>query len=180
MSLTLNASTGQVIISRGDDGIIRYTVKNSSGVAYDVSANSFAFTVKTSIDDAIGDAKFQLTNPAASGIDLTSAASGIVDVKVRDTDTSALAGAYQYDLQMTESGLIYTLAQGMFVVRKDVTTPGVAGTSSALVAFPGGFYVGSGGFYLLDVVTGLYSGFRLESGVLVQSSTQSATVPFTY
>jgi len=180
MSLTLNASTGQIIISRGDDGIIRYTVKNSSGVAYDVSANSFAFTVKSSIDDAIGDAAFQLTNPAASGIDLTSAASGIVDVNIADTNTSGLAGAYQYDLQMTEGGKIYTIAQGMFVVRKDVTTPGVAGTSSALVAFPGGLYMGTPGFYMLDTVTGLYSGFRLTSGILEQSASQSSSVPFTF
>jgi len=174
MSLTLNANTGQVIISRGDNGILRYTVLNSSGAVYDVSSNSFAFTVKDSLDDAIGDAMFQLTNPAASGIDLTSAASGIVDVVLDDTNTSGLAGNYHYDLQMTESGKVYTIGQGVFVVRKDVTTPGTAGT------YTGGLAVFLTGFYMLDSVTGLYSKFQLTNEVFEQSPTQSATIPFTF
>lgn len=175
MSLTLNANTGQIIISRGDDGIIRYTVRNSSGAVYDVSANSFAFTVKQSIDDNISDAKFQKTNPAASGIDLTLAATGIVDVNIADTDTQALAGNYVYDLQMIESGKYYTLAQGAFLVKKDVTTPGTPSTPGTGVVF-----LIAGDFYMLDATTGLYSGFRLDNGSFQQSATQSATIPFSF
>lgn len=179
--LTVNADTGRVEIARGDDQTIRFTVTDSTGAVVNITAGSFAFTVKESIDDAIGSAMFQKTSPAGSGIDLTNGASGIADVSIVPADTSTLAGAYVWDLQMTLSGLVRTLAGGVFFVRKDVTTVGTAPTSSsALVSFPGGFYVGSGGFYLLDLTTGLYSGFRLNNGMLEQSAAQSATIPFSY
>lgn len=180
MSLTLNANTGQMIISRGDDGLIRYTVFNSSGVAYDVSANSFAFTVKRSIDDVIASAVFQKTNPAANGIDLTLAASGIVDVNIADTDTEALAGNYQYDLQMTEGGKVYTIAQGQFVVKKDVTTVGTAGQPSfGVILFPGGaFAIGSdGALYFKDQTTGLWWTMYFDNGAEVTDG-PSASIPF--
>jgi hypothetical protein len=121
MSLTVNQNTHTIMASRGDDHKIRFTVKNSSGVAYDVSANTFKFTVKASLDDAIGSAKFQRTSPAGSGIDLTSAATGIVDVNLVPANTSALGGIYYYDLEMTEGGKVYTVRQGLFIVPKDVT-----------------------------------------------------------
>ena len=119
--LTVDANTYKITASRGDDHKIRFTVKNSSGVVYDVSANTFKFTVKASLDDAIGAAKFQRTSPVGSGIDLTLAATGIVDVLIVPTNTSGLAGEYHYDLEMTESGKVYTLRQGVFTVSKDVT-----------------------------------------------------------
>lgn len=122
--LTVDANNYTITASRADDHRIRFTVKNSAGAAYNVSANTFKFTVKASLDDAIGDAKFQKSSPAGSGIDLTSAASGIVDVNLLPADTSALSGTYYYDLEMTESGKVYTLRQGKFLVLKDVTTPG--------------------------------------------------------
>jgi hypothetical protein len=179
--LTVNADTGLVTIARGDDQTIRFTVTDSTGAVVNITAGGFAFTVKQSIDDAIGSALFQKTSPAGSGIDLTSGASGIADVNIVPADTSAMAGNYVWDLQMTLSSKVRTLAGGVFMVRKDVTTVGTAPTSSsALVSMPGGFYLGSGGFYLLDTVTGLYSGFRLTNGIFEQSAAQSATVPFTY
>ena len=46
MSLTVNAETNRIVITRGDDQTIRFTVKNSAGVAYDVSSNSFKFTLR--------------------------------------------------------------------------------------------------------------------------------------
>lgn len=124
MSLTIDANNYRITATRSDDHKIRFTVKNSSGVAYDVSANTFKFTCKASLDDAITSAKFQKTSPAASGIDLTSAASGIVDVNLVPADTANLAGIYYYDLEMTESGKVYTLRQGILSIAKDVSTIG--------------------------------------------------------
>jgi hypothetical protein len=123
MSLSVNVNTLEIVASRGDDHKVRFTVKNAAGVAYDVSANTFTFTVKASLDDAIGAAKFQRASPAGSGIDLTNAASGIVDVNILPANTGGLAGNYFYDLQMVESGLTYTIAQGRFRVSKEVTAP---------------------------------------------------------
>lgn len=136
--LTVDANNFRIDASRGDDHKIRFTVKNSAGVAYDVSLNDFKFTVKQSLDDAIADAKFQKLSPAANGIDLTSAATGIVDVNLVPADTSALAGQYFYDFEMTESGKTYTLRAGLFYVKKDVSTPGSVPAAAAPGAtFPG-------------------------------------------
>ncbi len=121
--LTVARDTYRIVASRGDDHKIRFTVYNSSGVAYDVSLNTFKFTVKESLDDAAAAQKFQRVSPAGSGIDLTLAATGIVDVNLVPSNTSSLAGSYHYDLEMTEGGKVYTLQQGIFHVAKDVTTP---------------------------------------------------------
>lgn len=138
MSLSVDLNNFRIDASRADDHKIRFTVKNSSGVVYDVSANSFKFTVKASLDDAIADAKFQKLSPAANGIDLTAAATGIVDVNLVPADTSALAGVYYYDLEMTEVGKVYTLRQGILYIKKEVTTPGSVPAAAAVgVTFPG-------------------------------------------
>jgi hypothetical protein len=181
MSLSVNVNTHHIEVSRGDDAGISYTVENSSGVAYDVSANSFAFTVKQYLDDSIGSAKFQKQSPAANGIDLTAAAAGTVVVNIASTDTPALAGPYVYDLEMTQGGKVYTIDQGIFFVKKDVTTPGVAGQpTGAIQNFPTNILSIGGVFYLRDVTTNLWWGFRVNSGSLEMSSSGSVSIPFTF
>lgn len=178
--LTVNEDSGEVVIARGDDQTIRFTVRDFSGALVNCSAGTFKFTVKESIDDDIADALFQLQSPAANGIDLTSAASGIVDVNIRAADTASLAGMKWWDLQMTLSSNVRTLAGGVFRVAKNVSTVGVAGSASSPVApFPGHVSIDRE-LYLLDTITGLYSGFRVENGELKQSVAQSATVPFVW
>ena len=153
--LTINANNYAVTITRADDQTIRFTVTDSAGAVVDVSSGTFKFTVKQSLDDAIGDAKFQKTSPAGSGIDLTNGATGIVDVLLVPVDTSTLEGLYYYDLEMTLSSKVRTLRTGLFMVRKDVSTPGAAPTSSGVVvAFPDGLEVTA--IYLKDTATGRY------------------------
>src|SRR5262245_46184230 len=124
--LTVDPNNYRIDVSRGDDAKVRFTVRNSSGAIYDVSANSFKFTVKESLDDAITSAKFQLTNPEGNGIDMANAGNWIFDVNMTPTSLGLLAGYYHYDLEMTEGGKVYTLRQGVMFVRKDVTTTGSA------------------------------------------------------
>ena len=119
--ISTNPNTGEVIIDRGDDQTIRFTVTDVAGAVKDVSAGTFTFTVKASFDDAIGAALFQRTSPAGNGIDLTLAATGIVDVNLVAANTTSLAGRYVYDLQMVLAGNTRTLRTGAFIVRKEVT-----------------------------------------------------------
>lgn len=182
MSLTIDAQTFRITASRGDDHKIRFTVRNSSGVVYDVSANTFKFTVKEKIDDIIADAMFQKQDPAVNGIDLTGAAGGIVDVNLVPADTATLAGRYYYDLEMTESGKVYTLLQGVFEVKKDVSTSGSAPSpASVLVPFPGDIQVMGGSIYLKDTGVGVDAGkywkIRIIDGEL-DFSGPSSVVPF--
>jgi len=139
MSVEVNENTDEIIFTRGDDQTITFTVTQSTGAVQDITGWTFAFTVKASIDDNIVDAEFQKTT-GGGGIALTTPASGILDVTIDAGDTQALAGSYVYDLQGTDgSGNIRTVAQSRFIVRKNVTTPGAAGSPSAPnPAFPGG------------------------------------------
>lgn len=178
--LTCNANTGEIVIARGDKQTIRFPVVDYTGAALNVSAASFKFTVKNSIDDDISAALFQLQNPEANGIKMDLAASGIVDVIVPASYTQAYSGAKVYDLQMTLTGAVQTVSGGVFRIAKQVSTPGTAGTPGAvLVPFPGSVSI-DGELYLKDTITGLYSGFRVENGELKQSVAQSATLPFTW
>lgn len=175
MGLTVNNNTGRITISRGDDQTIRFTVKNSAGVAYDVSSNSFKFTVKQYIDDLIGAAKFQKTS--GDGIDLTDAATGIVDVNVADTDTSALAGPYVWDLEMVENTEIKTLAQGVFIVTKDVSTPGAAGSPTPAIEDFTDISI-SQNFYLYQTSNSTWYKFAMSSGTLTIVDAQAGPPPF--
>ena len=123
--LSFSSTTQEIQTTRGDAEILRVTVKNSSGVVYDVSANVFKFTVKADWDDSLASKLFQLSNPAASGIDLTLAATGIVDIKfgVASAALLTMAGRYIYDLEMTDTVVPHTLLRGSFTVQKDVSTP---------------------------------------------------------
>jgi hypothetical protein len=180
--LLIDSNTYRIDASRGDDHKIRFTVKNSSGMAYDVSANTFKFTVKLGLDDAIANAKFQKQDPAGNGIDLTNATVGIVDVNLVPADTGTLSGPYYYDFEMTESAKIYTLRQGMFFVKKDVSTSGTPPTAgSVLTPFPGDIQVQGGQIYIKDTGTGANAGkywkLVVQDGVFdVQGP--SVTVPF--
>lgn len=178
--LTVNANTGEIEIARGDDQTIRFTVTDSAGVALNVAAGTFKFTVKDSVDDDIADALFQKQDPAGNGIDLTSAASGIVDVNIDAADTVNYAGNKVWDLQMTLAGKVRTLNGGVFRIRKEVSTPGTSGQpSTSIVPFPGSIAI-DGVLYMLDATTGLYGAFRLNDSNWEQSATQSASIPFTF
>ena len=174
IGLTVALNTYDITIIRGDDQVVRFTVTKSDGTAQDVTGWSFKFTVKDSIDDAIGDAKFQKTT-GGGGIALTTPLSGIVDVTLASADTAALAGPYTYDLEGQDgTGARKTVRLARFTVRKDVSTPGGAGTPSGIVFFIDGV------FYIKDATTGLYGAFRLNNTFWEQSPNQSATIPFTF
>jgi hypothetical protein len=175
--LTVNAQTYQITIDRADDQTIRFTVTDSAGAALDVSAGTFKLTVKASLDDAIGSAAFQKTSPAANGIDLTLAATGIVDVNIVPADTDDLAGLYHYDLEMTLSSKVRTLRRGIFFVSKDVSTPGSGPASSSVTEDYGAAGLASEVVYLKDATTGLYWKMYMTGGDLTFDGPE-ASFPF--
>jgi hypothetical protein len=177
MSLTVNTNTYAIDATRGDDHLIRFTVRNAGGSVYNVSANSFKFTVKSSLDDVIADAKFQKLSPVGNGIDLGSAASGLVDVLLVPADTAALAGPYYYDLEMTESGKVYTLRQAILTILKDVTTAGTVPTPAIVgSAFPG--YVSIVGALYLYGLDLLWHKFQVDAnGIWGETAIPQAGAP---
>lgn len=115
--LTLNAQTQEITIDQGDDQTVRFTITDEDGAVIDASAGTFKFTVKQFYDDT--SAQFQITD--SDDIDISQAASGIVDVAIQPADTATLAGRYVYDLEMTLASKVRTLRRGRFFVRKDVS-----------------------------------------------------------
>lgn len=180
IGLTVDPNTYDITILRGDDQIVRFTVTTSTGAAQDVTGWSFKFTVKSSLDDAIGSANFQKTT-GGFGIALTTPSGGIVDVTLAATDTQTLGGSYYYDLEGTDgSGLAHTVRLARFNVRKDVTTPGSAGQPAGILqGFATGILYVNGYWFVLDIATNQYGAIRLNGGFLDISTNQSATIPFT-
>jgi len=176
--LTVNPNTHLVRIDRGDDQPIRVTVTDAAGAIVNVSAGTFKFTVKASLEDAVF--VLQKSSPAGSGIDLALAASGVVDVLLVPSDTLSLAGVYVWDLEMVLASKTRTLAKGIFVVEKEVTTPGTIPPPAVVPInyLITGFLALDGALYLLgDEVPKLYHKFLVVGGVLTDAGTGSS-VPF--
>lgn len=177
IGLTVDPNTYDITILRGDDQIVRFTVTTSTGAAQDVTGWSFKFTVKSSLDDAIGSALFQKTT-GGGGIALTTPSSGIVDVTISASDTAAMGGRYFYDLQGTDTGgLIKTVRLALFLVRKDVTNSGTAGQATApSTAFPGWVSI-NGALYLYDSGALAWMKLYALNGDMKWDG-PSATIPF--
>lgn len=171
IGLTVDPNTYDITILRGDDQVVRFTVTTSTGAAQDVTGWSFKFTVKSSLDDAIGSALFQKTT-GGGGIALTTPTSGIVDVTISAADTAAMGGGYFYDLQGTDTGgLIKTVRLARFIVAKNVST-GVGSNPAA----PGVITIGNY-LYQKDVITGLWWKRWFSNGNSMEDG-PSATIPF--
>lgn len=121
--LTVNAQTKEIWITRGTDERVKFTIRDSTGALLDVSAGTFKLTVRQAYDGTI---IMQLASPAANGIDLTDAATGVVVATLPRTITANMGGRYVYDLQMTLAGAVHIPALGSLVVPKDVTGTGAA------------------------------------------------------
>ena len=154
-----NATTKKTVVYQGKRWAVRYVV-SQAGVAINVSAWTFRYTVKKFIDDPIGAAKFQKSN--GSGIVMTQAASGIVDVVGAAADTALLVASHVFDFEGQAPGLDpEPLDLGEFFVAKPVTTPGVAGSPTLpVINFPGGVWI-QGFFYVTDTADGFNTKWRV-------------------
>lgn len=114
--------TGQDIgIYRGDTAAIAFALGR------DITGATLAFTVKRRHSDAQGAALITKTTAEVSEIEITDAEAGEFDVKLAAGDTSGLlpdgrAVTFVYDVEMTLSGVVETVAAGDFLVAPDVTT----------------------------------------------------------
>jgi hypothetical protein len=123
--LTIDPIDYSVEIDRGDDQEMEIPIVDSDGNPINVTGASFRLTVKSSLDDAIGAAIFQLTNPIGNGLDVAAAATGIIVAYFPHLYLEPLAGEYVYDFEMTLNGKVRTIVRAArFFVHKDVTTPG--------------------------------------------------------
>jgi len=112
------ATDTSIKMFKRDTENIVVTVKDSDGVAIDITGYTFWLTIKTLEAQADSDAVLQKeitthTNPTGgiTTFPITSAESGAIEV-----------GDYQYDIQMKSAANdISTLVRGTFIIEQDIT-----------------------------------------------------------
>ncbi len=92
---------------KGEDQVLEFTVLDSSDVAVDITGWAMTWTFAT----AAGVSSF--TKTVGSGITITDAASGVLQVQIDAADTASLAkGPYHHSLERSDSGAVAVLSYG--------------------------------------------------------------------
>jgi hypothetical protein len=165
---TIDPIENDIEAERGDDAQIEFPIVDADGNVLNVTGASWRFTVKSTLDDAIGAAIFQLTQPAVNGIDDTDAATGIIVVTLPHLYLETMAGEYVYDLEMTLGGKVTTFTRNArLFVPKDVSTPGsVTNPSLPGQTLPGWLALDGGQLGLKDRVTGMWWRLQIDNGAI--------------
>lgn len=109
-----------ITIRRGDTEVLEVTVLDDDDAPVPIAAATFAFTVKRSRKDP--DDRAVITLTTGTGIVATDAPAGKLEVTISAAQSGALTpGRYDYDLQMTDSGIVTTIVDGTMLVEGDVT-----------------------------------------------------------
>ena len=167
---SIDPVNGDLEMDRGDFVDPKLTITDAAGNALNVTGATFRLTVKSSLDDALASALFQIATP--SGFDVTAAASGIVVPLILESYTQGLAGDYVYDVEMVLSGQTTTLVRAaLFRVLKDVGDVGVAPAAPVV-----GYEV-LNALYFKDTATGQYYKKTVLNGEEILSG-PSPSYPF--
>jgi hypothetical protein len=103
---------------RGDDLTVAYTVYDEAGAAKVITGASIAAKFR----DSRGVAKITKTSASETQIKLTTPASGKFELYFVPADTTGLKpGIYAYDIEITLSGKIATVASGNLILLADQT-----------------------------------------------------------
>ena len=116
-TLNLCAYSIDICVTRGDTVAWTFAVKDSAGVAVDITGSSFLLTVDPSDEPANSDNNlFQLTGT------ITDAPNGIVQFEMTTGQADQTPNVYFFDLQQTDaSSRIRTIARGKFEFVQDLT-----------------------------------------------------------
>lgn len=99
----------------GDDVTLVFTVVDSAGAAVDLSSSTIRWGLFASPGYQPATTASVSKASGGSGIDTTSAASGIVKVSIDSADTTDLdPGKYYQELEAVDGGEVSTLATGEF------------------------------------------------------------------
>lgn len=104
----------------GEDKTLTFTIYQSDGVTpQDITGWALSWMLKQKGTDDDDDAL--VTKTTASGITLTTPASGVCTVSIADTDTEDLrSNTYRHELKRTDAGLETVLCHGACQLRQSV------------------------------------------------------------
>lgn len=103
-----------IIAYRNDTLILSFTLLDNSGQPIDLSNAEVKMQVRTKPD---GEVLWNLTE--GDGITVGGVGNNVVNIS-RICDISG-CGAFYYDLQVTDAGIVSTYVKGAFIVQKDIT-----------------------------------------------------------
>jgi hypothetical protein len=100
----------------GEDKTLRFTIYTDAdhSATEDITGWALSWLVKRRKRQTDADAV--ITKTTGSGITITSAAAGVLDVALSDTDIANIAGdaLYWHELKRTDAGSETVLSQGLF------------------------------------------------------------------
>jgi hypothetical protein len=103
-------------IFRRDYKTFKVTVKDSDGVVVDLTDYDAKFTAKLKSTDTDAQAKI---GPIDGTI--TTPATGVISFTLTSTDTNIPAGTYFFDVQISKTGDVKTVAYGKLIIIQDIT-----------------------------------------------------------
>lgn len=107
----------ELSIYKRDDVTINLVVKNSAGVAIDITGYKFWFTAKVNKDDVDASALIQV-----SVTDHTNPTEGETSIQLSKINTNITPGNYYYDIQMKDNmNKILTLVSSTIEIKQDIT-----------------------------------------------------------
>ena len=114
-----NAMAGSISMYRGDDHGVALTIQEN-GSLVDIGSYAITFTVKDNFTESDANAEIQTNYTVGS---TSNSISGITTIPITSAETSGLTPqTYVYDIQaLTTAGSTYTLLQGDFILKSDVT-----------------------------------------------------------
>lgn len=103
-------------IFRRDYKTFTVTVKDSAGVVVDLTDYDAKFTAKLKSTDDDIHAKI---GPVDGTISVP--ATGVISFTLTSTDTNIPAGTYYFDVQISKTGDVKTVAYGKLIIIQDIT-----------------------------------------------------------
>ena len=92
-----------ITFPEGTDFVQRFTIRDSSGVV-DLTGATFTFSVFPLGTSKVGAQTPTFTKTLGSGITVTSAVGGILEVAFTPANTVDLVGTHEWELEIVESG----------------------------------------------------------------------------
>lgn len=105
----------------GDSRVIQATIQGPTGDPYNITGATITWALYAWTGSAFtGNAL--VTKTVGSGIAITNGAGGIFEVTLAPADSSALAGTYYHEAQLTLGGVVHTVFTGTITITSDAIT----------------------------------------------------------
>jgi transcription elongation GreA/GreB family factor len=115
-------SEASISMHSGDTRRLEVTVVDEASAAVDLTtASSIIWALSKKDADSVAPRGSSLVSKdIGSGVTVTDAVNGRVDVAIASADTAALAGDYYHEIQVTMGGDISTVLYGTVTIVKDL------------------------------------------------------------